>query len=305
MSGCVLVIGSVNVDLVTRVRLHPAPGETILGTAGGRTPGGKGGNQALAAALQGAQVTFVGCVGQDPDADLALSHLRGAGVNIDGVTICPELTTGLAIITVSGDGENTIVVVPGANSAVTPLQAENAVSTTAPGDIVLVQGELERKTIEAAVRTAHRMGRRVVLNVAPWGALDKDVLTAADPLVLNQTEAKQAARALDVTPEDHTPGSLALALHAAGVPSVVLTLGAGGAVLALAGSTAHVPTPRIKAKDTTGAGDAFVGALVARLLSSSKLVDAIQHAVRVGAYAVTRQGAQPSYPGPEDSLPSV
>ena len=303
MSARLLIVGSINVDLVTRVPHHPAPGETILGEGGSRSPGGKGANQALAAALQGAQVTVVGCVGQDPDADLALSHLREAAVNLDGVVPREDHLTGMAVITVSADGENTIVVIPGANSAVSPLQAERSVRETAPGDILLAQGELERETTEAAVRAASRLERRVILNVAPWGVLDDDVLTVADPLVLNRTEAHQAAQALGVQPRDETPISLACALQAAGVPSVVLTLDADGAVAATSGSCEHVPSPTVRAVDTTGAGDAFAGALAAQLLRGSGLTDAVCHAVRVGAFAVTREGAQASYPGSGDTLP--
>lgn len=297
------VIGSTNVDLFTHVARHPAPGETVLGTGAGRTAGGKGANQALAAALQGAPVTFVGAVGEDADAEIALASLRDAGVDLIGVAVTPEASTGLAIITVSEDGENTIVVIPGANATLAPADAESAVARSGDEDILLMQGELPRATTQAAVRAASAAGKRVVLNVAPWGALDVDVLMAADPLVLNEHEAAQALEELGISTQDQTALTKAAALRRAGVASVVITVGAEGAVLASATGEVAVPSPPVQAVDTTGAGDAFTGALAARLLQGTALPQAVGHAVRVGAYAVQHRGAQPSYPTVGAELP--
>ncbi|WP_256841163.1 ribokinase [Ornithinimicrobium cryptoxanthini] len=320
MSPRLLVIGSSNVDLFATVPRHPFPGETLLGTGGARAAGGKGANQALAAALQGANVQFVGAVGDDADAELALAGMRAAGVDLDRVVTVSGAPTGLAIITVSQDGENTIVVIPGANAQVSAEQAVGAVERMGADDILLMQGELPLKSTEAAVRAAGAAGLRVVLNVAPWLALEHDVLTAADPLVLNEHEAQLAVAEFGLAPEGGGPMAMARALRMAGAPSVVITLGAEGAVVASAepasqvsGSRAPVsgarvtrlPSPRVTAVDSTGAGDAFTGALAARLLEGDDLQDAAAHAVRVGAYAVQRRGAQPSYPRAGQELPGT
>lgn len=302
MTPRLMVLGSANVDLFARVQRHPRPGETLLGT-GERAGGGKGANQALAAALQGAPVSFVGAVGDDPDAQTAVAALREAGVDLGGLRTVAGTPTGFAVITVAADGENTIVVVPGANATVSPDDARAAVATMGPSDLLLMQGELPREATEAAVREARAGGRRVVLNVAPWTALARDVLTAADPLVLNEHEAAQAAAELGLRPDGDDALGLARALREAGTPSVVVTLGAQGAVLAGADREAHVPSPRVDAVDTTGAGDAFTGALAARLLAGDDLEPSVRHATRVGAYAVQRPGAQPSYPRREEQLP--
>lgn len=302
MNPTLLVLGSTNVDLFAQVRAHPAPGETVLGTGGTRAAGGKGANQALAAALQGAQVRFVGAVGDDADAQTALASLRSAGVDLGGVEVAPGTPTGLAIITVSDDGENTIVVVPGANATVPPETAEAAVGQLREGDVLLLQGELPRETTQTAARAAASAGHRVVLNVAPWVSLAPDVLRLADPLVLNEHEARSALVELGIAAGEDSAAD-AEALHAAGVTSVVVTTGAAGAVLATEAGVEAVASPRVRAVDTTGAGDAFTGALAARLLAGEDLSAAVGHAVRVGAYAVQHAGAQPSYPASGQKLP--
>lgn len=298
-----LVVGSTNVDLVATVPRHPAPGETLLATGGSRSAGGKGANQALAAALQGADVAFVGAVGDDADAGLALTGLGEAGVDLTGVVTVPGTSTGLAIITVAEGGENTIVVVPGANAEVGEEQALAAVAPMAEGDVLLMQAEIPGRTVEAAARAAREAGHRVVLNVAPWTPLARDVLTAADPLVLNQHEARQAVEELRLAVDDDGPEPTARALREAGTTSVVITLGAEGAFAVDATTAARVPSPRVEPVDTTGAGDAFAGALVARLLRGDALADAVAHAVRVGAYAVQHPSAQGSYPRAGAALP--
>lgn len=303
MSSRITVIGSINVDLFAQVPHHPRPGETILGDSGQRTPGGKGANQALAARFQGAAVTFVGAVGSDSDAAVATERLRTAGVDLEELKVTTEAPTGLAAITVSADGENTIVVLPGANASVTPADVRSAVARgAAEQPIVLLQGELPRETTEAAVRRADSDGHRVVLNLAPWGEVSPDVLRMVDPLVLNEHEAAAVATALALEiPEE--PTELATALTSSGIRSVVLTLGPHGAVVADESGARAVPAPPVSAVDTTGAGDAFIGGLVARLAAGDDLLTAASHAVRVGAYSVRHPGAQPSYPTTEDELP--
>lgn len=301
MTGTVVVIGSINVDLFAHVRSHPVPGETVLGTGGERAPGGKGANQALAARLQGAAVRLVGAVGDDSDAVVALGLLRQTGVDLSGVSTLSEHPTGLAIITVSEDGENTIVVISGANAAVPKEQALHAVERLHDDDILLMQGELPTDVTATIIRAARERGVRVALNLAPYVELPDDVLRLVDPLVVNELEAAAVARQLGLNTRSGMATARGLLDH--GLASVVVTLGSRGSLLGDATGVTPLPAVRVTAIDTTGAGDAFTGALLARLAAGDGLVDAARHATRVGAYAVQHQGAQPSYPASEDELP--
>lgn len=300
----VVVVGSTNADLLVQVAAHPAPGETVLGRSMAVLAGGKGANQAVAAARSGAHVAFVGSVGDDEFADAALEGLRANGVDLSGLRVVPG-STGIAIVTVSADGENSIVVIPGANAATDADAVRAQADLLARARVVVVQGEVPRDGIEEAARLARE---RLIVNLAPVIALDTEVLRRADPLVVNEHEAALAARALGVAlPAGASDADVARTLLDAGVRSVVVTVGADGAHVAEtvdgAPRVTHVPSPRVDAVDTTGAGDAFVGALAQQLAADTPLPDAAQHAARVGAYAVTSVGAQASYPGPGDELP--
>ena len=192
----IVAVGSINLDLFAHVERHPKPGETLAGSSVAEAPGGKGANQALAARLLGADVTMVGAVGDDSNADVALQLLADAGVDLSKVKVAKEYTTGLAVITVSDDGENTIVYIAGANALVSPDDATSALNDFEKEDILLLQGELTRETTEAAARAAMEKDIRVVLNVAPWGDLDRDFLLGANPLMLNEHEIRLAAKSL-------------------------------------------------------------------------------------------------------------
>lgn len=301
MSPRVVAIGSVNVDLFAHVRRHPVPGETVLGTGVHRAPGGKGANQALAARLQGAEVALVGAVGDDPDADVALALLRESGVDLSGVTVLGGNPTGLAIITVSEDGENTIVVVSGANAALPLDHALDAVAALRPGDIVLVQGELTDELTSRCVAAAADRGHRVVYNLAPYREVGTDSLVRADPLVVNEVEADAVARLLGIVDGDEE--RTATGLVAAGIRSVAITLGARGCLVADASGSTMLPARPVATVDTTGAGDAFTGAVAARLAAGDSLRAAAAHGNKVAAYAVGRRGAQPSYPSQRAELP--
>ncbi|MEL7974596.1 ribokinase [Isoptericola sp. F-RaC21] len=310
----VVVVGSANADLLARTEVHPAPGETVLGRDLSVLPGGKGANQAVAAALLGARVAFVGAVGDDEFADAATSGLRAAGVDLERLAVVPG-GTGVAVVTVAADGENSIVVVPGANGTVDAAAVGRHADLLAAAGVVVLQGEIPRDGVEAAARLA---GGRLVVNLAPVIAVDPAVLRRADPLVVNEHEAHGALGLLDPggsVGADVGDEDVVSRLRALGVPSVVLTRGPLGALVAGregAGEPADVPSgadvvvvpaPRVDAVDTTGAGDAFVGALAAELARGSGLVDAARVAVRVGAFAVRGSGAQPSYPRVGDELP--
>lgn len=301
----VLVIGSINVDLLLTVDRHPRPGETLLGGSGAQLAGGKGANQAVAAARLGARTATVGAVGDDPAAPIALEHLRGAGVDLTAVRAVRG-PTGLAVVTLAADGEN-IVVVPGANATVTPAVVAAAAPLLADTRVCVLQAEIPVASVSAAARLAHDAGARVVLNVAPAASLAVETLRTADPLVVNEHEAAIVLAAAGGEP---TPGALATdpttaaeRLLALGVPSVVVTLGSAGCVVADSAGTLRIPARRVDVTDTTGAGDAFVGALAARLAAGDPLPAAAIHATRVAAASVGHMGAQAPYPWQDDELP--
>ncbi|QGU07971.1 Ribokinase [Corynebacterium occultum] len=300
MSG-VVVVGSINADLVVRVHRHPHPGETLMGSGGNITPGGKGANQAVAAALQGAEVTMIGAVGSDAYAGPSTELLHSAGVNMTGVATTAT-TTGLAVITVSKDGENSIIVVPGANATVDESYVRTHADTLVGADILLLQGEIPASGFAAATELC---GGRLVVNLAPVIEVPREALLKADPIMANEHEAGLILEQLGITPESGEPQVLAQSLLDAGFASVVLTLGAHGALVGTPAELVEIPTPKIEAVDTTGAGDAFAGAFVAKLLEGEDMIAAAQHAARVGAYAATGHGAQASYPDTTAQLPEV
>ncbi|MGP5056675.1 ribokinase [Brachybacterium paraconglomeratum] len=300
--GTIVVVGSVNVDLLAQVQRHPRPGETLHGTGGQMLPGGKGANQAVAAARLGARVAMVGAVGSDVQAEAALSALREAGVDLGHVAEI-DGPTGLAIVTVAEDGENSIVVIAGANDAMDAGRVRAAAEVISAARIVVCQGEIPRDGIEAlpALVTG-----RFLHNPAPVMELDPAVLRASDPLVVNQHEAGLVLAQLapdQAAPED--PEAVVAALRAAGIPSAVLTLGADGSLVADQGGVRRVPPAPVEAVDTTGSGDAFIGALALGLARGDDLATAARLASRVGAFAATGEGAQPSYPTAADELPAL
>jgi len=294
MTGKVVVVGSANVDLVVDVPRHPASGETILGGDLRRTPGGKGANQAVAAARAGgADTTFVGALGRDESGELLLASLAGAGVRTDIVERVGA-PTGTALITVSPDGENTIVVAPGANSRVRvdAAQAERI----ADADVVLAQLEIPLDTVVAAAR-ARREGALLVLNAAPSRPLPEELWEQIDVLVVNQHEA---ADLVGAGPGTRTPEELAAELLAR-VPAVVVTLGGRGSLVAERDvPPVRVSAAQVTAVDTTGAGDTYCGVLAAALARSTGLVGAARVAGAAGALAVTRFGAQDAVPDAAD-----
>jgi ribokinase len=284
------------------VQRHPTPGETVLGNDIHLIPGGKGANQALAAARLGARVALVGAVGVDAQGVLALSLLQRAGVDLSNVRRV-DRPTGIAIITVADDGENTIVVVPGANAVVDEEVVRSAADVISRAAVVVLQGEIPAAGIAA---TAALAAHRLVLNLAPVIPVDAAVIRRADPLVVNEHEASLLLAQLE--PDSEIPAShpeLVQRLRQCGPASVVLTRGAQGALCSTdGGGVATVPAaPVDRVVDSSGAGDAFVGALSARLAAGDSLSEAVRFAVRVGAFSVQRHGTQPSFPTLDDELP--
>lgn len=300
-----VVVGSINADLTVHVDRLPSPGETLIGHDTSISPGGKGANQAVAAALLGSDVSFIGAVGDDAHSTTAMDILSSSGVELSGVIVSME-STGLAVITVDREGENTIIVEPGANARVNADYVQNHHDSIAEAEIVLLQGEIPASGFAAAARAATG---RVVINLAPVIEVDQDALLTADPLVVNEHEAALVLNQLgrqdfDGNPHDSDPEETVARLLDSGFRSAVITLGARGCVVADGGEIKHVSSPTVTAVDTVGAGDAFTGALCHRLLEGDSLIDAARFAARVGAFAVTRSGAQTSYPSATDSLPS-
>jgi len=284
-----VVVGSVNADLMVRVRDHPRPGETVLGDGFTTELGGKGTNQALAAARAGCPVALVATVGLDAYGTGGLAVLREGGVDVAFVRQV-EGRTGAALITVDDRGENTIVVDPGANAALDAAGVLDALAGAGPATTVLAQLEVPLEVVTAAAQRTVASRGRFVLNASPMRELPDDLLASCDPLVVNQGEAEALlGRALDGI-EDALDAAQALT----GVSrSVVVTLGASGAVCAAAGEAMHVPGLPVEVVDSTGAGDVLAGTLAARLHGGAPLPDALEDAVAAAATAVTWRGAQP------------
>jgi ribokinase len=281
----VLVFGSANADLVFPVPQLPAPGVTVLGEGVRSFPGGKGANQAVAAARDGAQVAFAGCVGRDAFADVATAGLRAAGVDLSRLAVVDQ-PTGCAAICVDPAGRNQIAVAPGANLAARAAQIEDA--ALHPGTIVLLQMEVPPDEVAALIRRGKARGAQVVLNLAPPGELATDALRALDLLVVNEHEAAVLGARLGVAE--------ARGLRVALGIDVIVTLGEHGAVLLRDGAEASVPAFPVAPVDTTGAGDCFCGVLCAGLCRGVPLEMAMRRAAAAAAIACTRPGAASAMP---------
>lgn len=302
MSGRVVVVGSVNVDLVATVGRLPAAGETVMGAEFAHHPGGKGANQATAAARLGARVAFVGAVGDDLLADEARDALRVEGIDIERLVRVPG-PTGVALILVDAAGENLIAVAPGANGELTPGHVSEALEVLAPGpgDVVVVGCEIPGATTRAALETARARGARTILNPAPATGLGWDVLDDTDILVPNEVELSQLAGG-SASHDDPQPAATGLLASDGGVrEAVVVTLGASGALLVRRGGPAvAVPALRVEAIDTVGAGDALVGALAAELAAGQDLETSVRRGVAAASLATTRRGARAGMPRREE-----
>ncbi|MFE1993535.1 ribokinase [Streptomyces parvulus] len=286
-----LVVGSANADLVIGVERRPAAGETVLGSDLSVHPGGKGGNQAVAAARLGARTALLARVGDDGHGRLLLDAQRAAGVDTVGVLV-GGAPTGVALITVDPSGDNSIVVSPGANGRLTPGDVRAAGSLFHASRVVSTQLEIPLETVVEVVRCL-APDSRFVLNPSPPLPLPPEVLAACDPLIVNEHEARVILGDALVS---ERPEDWARILLAKGPRSVVVTLGAEGALVASGAGVARVPSVKVEAVDTTGAGDAFTAALAWRLGTGDSLTEAAAYAARVGAAAVTKPGAQESYP---------
>lgn len=284
--GRVIVVGSVNTDRVIRMQTLPLPGETVVARATSSGFGGKGANQAVVAATLGARTSLVAAIGADAAGSAAIADLREHGVAIDQVRRIPEELTGEAIVYVADDGENLIVVIPGANARLTGLDVEADLSALAlePSDVVLTCAEVSDDCLRAAVFAASGACARIVLNLAPARPLADWMLTRQTVFVLNEIEAAQVAQARSA--------AAALDLLVAQAGAVVVTRGAQGALVAHGKQVIDMPAPRVRLVDSTGAGDALCGAIAADLAEGASLAEAARTGVRAGAVAVTALGAR-------------
>lgn len=286
----VAVVGSINRDLTIITRRHPEPGETVLGTDHYWDNGGKGANQAVAAARLGAGVVMVGMVGQDAPGQALTSGLLAEGIDVGAITVDPDAPTGMAVITIDETGENTIVVSPGANAKLAPAHVRRHAASIASARVLLAQLEVPVDTVSAAGELASGI---VCLNPAPATDLPPDLLSRVDILIPNRTEL---ARLAGTDPPTGIEEAEAAARRLDFTGSVIVTLGGEGALIVETARSGHVPAPRVEAVDPTGAGDAFCGALACSLSKGEGLGAAVERAVAAGALATTHTGAQSAMP---------
>ncbi len=290
----VAVVGSANLDVVVPVPHHPVTGETVLGGDHALVPGGKGANQAVAAARMGAAVSFVGRIGEDDAGRSLRASLADAGVDTTHL-VDDDAPSGIALISVDGDGDNAIVVSPGANGRVSPDDVAAAGAAVTGADVLLLQLEVPLEAVAAAAGAATGT---VVLDPAPapTGGLPDDLLARVDVLVPNAIELVQVAGADPTDPAAEDVDGLVAMARGLGVDTVVVTRGGDGALVVTAEDHLEMPTPTVDVVDTTGAGDAFCGALASALAHGHGMADAVRVAVHAGALAATGAGAQPSMP---------
>ncbi|MDX8125497.1 ribokinase [Janthinobacterium sp. GMG2] len=295
----IVVIGSINMDLVLRVPRMPLPGETLTGGAFRTIPGGKGANQAVACArlsgkVAGAQqVAMVACVGDDAFGATLRAALVGDGIIDSHITTLPGVASGIASILVDDNGQNSIVIAGGANDLLSPAHIDAAKELIEQADIVVLQLETPMATVVHAIKLARSLGKTVVLNPAPAASLPEGVLELVDYLIPNEIEAAMLA---GVSPEGADVKALAAALQKLGSDNVIITLGSKGVHAALYGGDYTFQAEAVKAVDTTAAGDTFIGGFVAGLASGMDEAEAIQQGQRAAAWSVTKPGAQTSIP---------
>ncbi|WP_431144975.1 ribokinase [Pseudomonas alvandae] len=294
MPANVVVIGSLNMDLVTRAPRLPRGGETLIGESFSTIPGGKGANQAVAAARLGAQVSMVGCVGSDAYGQQLRGALLAEGIDCQAVSVV-DGSSGVALIVVDDNSQNAIVIVAGANGELTPAVLERFDAVLQSADVIICQLEVPDATVGHALKRGRELGKTVILNPAPASrALPAEWYAYVDYLIPNESEAMVlSGLAVDSL---ETAEAAATQLIAGGAGKVIVTLGAQGLMFANGSSFEHFPAPRVKAVDTTAAGDTFVGGFAAALASGKDEVEAIRFGQVAAALSVTRAGAQPSIP---------
>ncbi len=295
----ILVIGSSNTDLIGTVKCFPKAGETIIGKSFLQSMGGKGANQAVAAHKSGGDVKFITCLGRDANGQNALKYYNDQGLDVSLSLIVDDTPSGTAIILVDENGENCIIITPGANKMLTSDYIFKVGKAIIESDIVLMQMEIPYSTVETVCELAHKNHKRVMLNVAPACQCSENLMKKIDILVVNETEAEAiSGEKIEISGEEVVIDKLL----AMGVKSVVLTLGKKGCLLKNSQQVLYVPAFIVEALDSTAAGDTFCGALAAELSKGHDWDDALKFATAASAICVTRMGAQPSIPSEKEIL---
>ncbi len=290
----IYVVGSSNTDMVVKSERLPAPGETVIGGEFLMNPGGKGANQAVAAARLGGNVCFVGKTGNDLFGEQAVQQLKKENILTDYIATDPRLPSGVALINVDGQGENSISVAPGANAALTKADVDRALAHLKADDLVLVQLEIPVDVVTHVIHESALKGVRVILNPAPAQELSRETLSGLYLITPNESEA-ELLTGIKVS----DPGSAEKAaqkLHDAGCDHVIITLGSKGAYFSSGPISAMIPAVPVTAVDTTAAGDCFNGAMAVALSENKDIRSAVEFACQAAAIAVTRMGAQSSLP---------
>ncbi len=295
MKQHLVVVGSINMDLVVRTPRMPLPGETLLGSGFHTIPGGKGANQAVAAARQGAAVKIVGGVGDDDFGQAQRRCLDAEGIDLSLLQVDAQQATGIAMIMIDHSGQNSIIVSAGANNAVSVAQIDSAKDAIAHAAMLICQLEVPVESVIHAIELAHRCQTPVLLNPAPaYHGLDLKLFEKVTYLILNESEAEALT---GVTVSDVLSAKTAtMHLRDAGAKTVILTLGANGAVVAYDGELYHEPALAVHAVDTTAAGDTFVGCFAVAISEGVSVPEAVRIATHASALSVTKLGAQPSIP---------
>jgi ribokinase len=297
----ILVVGSSNTDLVIKVPEIPRPGETLIGTEFRTFPGGKGANQAVAAARAGGDVVFIASVGDDPYGEEAIRGYKLDKINTENIKVCRGIPSGIAMITIAASGENAISVASGANAHLHPEDLDEAEEAFDEARIMLVQLETPLPTVLKAVRLCRELGTRVILNPAPATELPDEILACTDILTPNETEAERLTGI--AVKNERDARAAANILHDRGVSTVIITMGREGAFLSdrASGMAGMVPGFTVEALDTTAAGDVFNGYLAVALAEGKPLEEAVREAHAAAALSVQAMGAQSSIPGREET----
>lgn len=293
-NGQIVVIGSLNMDMVIRINNMPQIGETILGNGLTKIPGGKGANQAIAAARLGANVSMIGRIGDDDHGKALISNLKEAGVKTEGISKDEKAHTGIAFINVTDIGDNSIIVIPGANHCCVPSDVDKNIRLIEKADIVIVQLEIPIETVIYAIKTANKLGKKVILNPAPAAKLPADLYEKIDIITPNENELEVLTTTEGQENDEYQFRCNELLKK--GVDTVIVTLGSKGAAIMSDNKSKYFPAVKVQAIDTTAAGDSFTAGFAAALMEGMDYEEAIQFANSVAAFVVTRKGAQTSLP---------